>query len=413
MFLAGVSSAGLLVPRHHSIMLFMAFFSAFFGYFWVCRLFSQDRPLLLLGLVARALLFLGMPTLSDDIYRFLWDGALLHAGTDPYLWLPRDLSGSNSALFAALNSPDYFSVYPPLNQLFFYLAASISSSWLAQTNLLRLVLVLADTGSFLLLKKLLQRYGRDTKLAFWFFLNPLLILEVTGNVHFEGLVIFFVLLALWFWEENKPASAGLGFGLAIATKLLPLIYLPAVLIKGWRKPGFVASLAAVLVAAISMVPFLLSGALLNMQNSLDLYFQKFEFNASVYFLLREIGFLVKGYNIIGTLGPGLAMASLGGIIALALLGRIKNWPLPKILLLTLTWHLLMSTTVHPWYLLPLLPMGLLAGYFTPVVWTLTVFFTYLGYTQEGYSLPMWWIWLEYGLTAAALSIEIYLRNEKI
>ena len=82
---------------------------------------------LLIGGVALRLLLIGMePNLSEDIYRYIWDGQIFLNGGDPYLHVPSWYAqngqwpaGTSQLLFSKLNSPDYFSVYPPLALLFF------------------------------------------------------------------------------------------------------------------------------------------------------------------------------------------------------------------------------------------------------------------------------------------------------
>ena len=63
----------------------------------------------------------------------------------------------------------------------------------------------------------------------------------------------------------------------------------------------------------------------NFGDSIGLYFQKFEFNASVYYLLRWVGYQTKGYNLIATIGPRLALGTFTGIILLFLWERKVDW----------------------------------------------------------------------------------------
>ena len=75
--IAGISTVGLIVPRHETLPLGLAYFSAFFGYFWLCKFPPAQSATFTVGLASRLLLFIGLPMLSDDIYRFIWDGALI------------------------------------------------------------------------------------------------------------------------------------------------------------------------------------------------------------------------------------------------------------------------------------------------------------------------------------------------
>lgn len=416
-FFAGISATGLLIPRHHGWMLLFAYFSAFFAYFWLCKSEIKLHHLLAIGLAARLILFLGLPSLSDDLYRFIWDGTLLREGFSPYALLPAEyltqgIQGVDQQLYDQLNSQPYYSVYPPLNQLFFWISASISTSWLAQANVLRVVLLMADLGSVYFLYRLLQLHQKDLSVIGWFFLNPLLILEATGSIHFEGLVVFFLLLGLCAFEKNRMISSGIGLGLAAATKLLPLIFLPAIVIRKWFRDGATVGIVAGLVVSIGLIPFINSAILSGMQSSLGLYFQKFEFNASVYFLLREVGFWLKGYNLISILGPALSGITILGIVGLALRGQRRKWAVHKTMLFSLSLYLLLATTVHPWYILPLIALGLLSGFYYPIAWALMIFVTYFGYQEAGFELSAIWVVLEYGVVLSTFAIELIRSHEK-
>ena len=144
----------------------------------------------------------------------------------------------------------------------------------------------------------------------------------------------------------------------------------------------------------------------DLPHSLKLYFQYFEFNASIYFILRALGFWFKGYNIIGTLGPILALMSLFLISLGAIFFYYSKKSLETALLYSLTIYLLMSTTIHPWYILTLIPLGLLSGHWYPVIWSSTVFWSYFGYNCTGYNLPIWWILSEYIILFGAIVIEL-------
>ena len=132
------------------------------------------------------------------------------------------LSKFSHKTLAQLNSSNYATVYPPLNQFFFWLSTfTVEPLWSA--GILRIFLFLSDIFSTLLMHKLTTK----TTLSSWFFLNPLLIIEGVGNIHFESMMIFFLVLALYFISKNKFVKAGFAWGLAIATKFIPLIFLPA------------------------------------------------------------------------------------------------------------------------------------------------------------------------------------------
>jgi alpha-1,6-mannosyltransferase len=144
--------------------------------------------------------------------------------------------------------------------------------------------------------------------------------------------------------------------------------------------------------------------------SLDLYFRKFEFNASFYYLLREIGFWWKGYNIIATLGPQLALW--GGVLILVV--SWGNWPKDRNLFQALSIvfliYYLAATTVHPWYVVPLVALSVFSGYKFPILWSYTILWTYIGYTATGYEVPWWVITIEYLSVIGVFIWEVLLAQ---
>ena len=416
-YILAIFSIGSWIERHQSLPLLLAYFSAFMGYVFLLLKQEESRLLFSVGLIARVLLFISLPVLSDDLYRFIWDGTLLKNGIHPFEALPgayldQNISGIDQTLFDRLNSPNYFTIYPPLNQFIFWLSVSIGQgNWLVSANVIRLILYGADVGTFLFLRKLLIHYGKSENYAFWYWLNPLVILEFTGNLHFEGLVIFFVITGLYYFEKNRKWLSAAGFGLAIGTKLLPLIYLPFLFLKGLRERKWIIAILSGVLGLLTLLPLLNETFIRAMSESLDLYFRSFEFNASLYFLAREVGFWIYGYNNIALIGPLLSIFSVVTILAISGIAVWKKWSVPKTLLFILTSYLLFATTVHPWYVLPLVALGVLSGYWYPIVWSLLIFLTYVGYTKSGFELPMFIIVIEYVLTGLVLLFETRLKKE--
>ena len=294
LFIFAGFSLGSLIARHDAGPLLLAYSTIFICYIFLLQRTSKWKELFTIGILARVMLFLALPNLSDDVYRFIWDGILLHNGIHPFAELPvyyidHPVDGLTKSLYENLNSPNYFTVYPPLNQALFWLSVQFGDNWLLNANILRTILLVFDIGSFILLRRLLREYNKDQNLAFWYFLNPLVILEITGNLHFEGLVVFFVLLGVYGYQSQRPWKSAIGFGLAIGTKLLPIIYLPYLFFKGLKTKRWIIAVFAALIGLLTLLPLLSDTFIQGMSSSLDLYFRKFEFNASIYFIAREIG----------------------------------------------------------------------------------------------------------------------------
>ncbi|MFD2999610.1 hypothetical protein ACFS7Z_04495 [Pontibacter toksunensis] len=426
-FLIGVSALAYLAlayatPRYEFTQLLMLFAVAFGCYIYLVNSRLNVWYGIGAAVLFRLLFLFAEPALSDDYVRFIWDGRLLAEGQNPYLHLPQyfvsgdapPLAGITTELYQQLNSPAYYSIYPPVTQAVFWLSAALFTKNLVGSALvIRLVLLLAEVGSILLLLRLLRRMALPDKDVLLYALNPLVILELTGNLHFEALMIFFLLISLHQMYYQRYLFSGIAFGLAIGTKLLPLMFLPFVLrrlgLHKFLKFGG-AVLATILVV---FIPLLSVEVLQHIFQSLDLYFQKFEFNASVYYLLRWIGFQLAGFNIIWVLGPLLSLTTLFVIVYLATkkrLGSIRR--LAGYMAAALTVYLFLATTVHPWYITTLLALTTMSRFRFAFAWSGLAILSYAAYQNSTNSERYGLIVLEYALVFLWLMVELYLYRQR-
>lgn len=425
--LLGVSAVvylalGYATPRENFTQLLLLMLLAFGLYAYITNQKLNVWHGIGAGLLFRLLLLFAIPALSDDYVRFVWDGRLLLAGENPFLYLPSALTdGSGPAipgltpeLYAQLNSPHYYSVYPPVLQGVFWLAAALSpDSVFGSVVVMRVIILAAETGSILLLLRLLRRMALPDRYVHIYSLNPLVLLELTGNLHMEALLIFFLLLALYQLHYQRHLVAAIPFALAVGSKLLPLMFLPFV----WRKLGIKRFLGfgAVLLVSLFLLflPILSLDVLRNIWQSIDLYFQRFEFNASVYYLLRWVGFKISGYNQIAVIGPLLSGAALAVILSMAAvkkLGSVRR--LAGYMAAALTVYLLLATTVHPWYLTTLVALTCLSYFRFAVVWSCLAVFSYAAYRTSAYTENLWLVALQYTLVSLWLMAELYLYRQQ-
>ena len=441
-------------PRANFGQLLALFGLAFGAYAYLLRTGLPLRLGLVAALLLRLLWLPALPTLSDDYHRFRWDGLLVAAGQNPYLHRPdefllpvgscqlpasahlfgsqkesrllatsnaqreTDLATTNQQLateYPLLNSPHYYSVYPPVCQALFGAAAWLQpSSARGFVVWLRMVVLLAEAGSAALLLALLRRLGQPPTQALWYLLNPLVIVELTGNLHFEALMICLWLLAIWLLGRGRGRGtwAAGTLGLAVGTKLLPVLMLPLLVRRlGWQRAVGYGAVAGATVAAL-FAPFVSAALVRNIGRSLELYFHSFEFNASVYYLLRASGYYFKGYNIIATLGPALAATSAAAGLLLAYSERRPTLAtLPRALLLLLTAYYLLATTVHPWYLTPLVALSTLTSYRYALVWSGLAVLSYAAYQTSAYAENLWLVGLEYGVMLVVLAGELINNYE--
>ena len=427
---------------------------------WTVR---QQYWFLGLGIALRVILLFSLPNLSDDFYRFLWDGRLAAHGIHPFGHPPSyfienqiSVPGITPELFQKLNSPEYHTVYPPVCQAVFWVAAKLfPESISGGVFILKLFLFGCELGTIWLLLQGLPnpdpsnptpdpkgegrheghrdnstsplasplpfRGGvgggvggagggvRGASLAYA--LNPLILLEIVGNGHFEGAMLCFLLAGVYALARRRVAMAAVWWALATASKLVPLLFLLIVIVwLGWRRGlQFVVLFAGI--CCLLFLPLLDMQVMRNMADSLNLYFRQFEFNASIYYVLKWIGMAVAPpkMDVARTLGPVLAAVVVLGVAGLAFYKRSGNtnrnssgYFFPDRLVFALMLYLALATTVHPWYVAPLFGLSLLTTRQFPFGWTAVAILSYSHYAGGGFQEHFGWIAAEYVLVFGAL-----------
>jgi len=376
----------------------------------------------LIGLLLRFLLIDNTPHLSQDFFRFIWDGHQLLNGNNPYLYLPDEVmvTGAShipnaSFLHASMGelSSGHYTNYPPLNQLFFAIASYLGGDNILSSIIwMRLFLILADVGIFIYGIKLLRLLGKPMWLIILYYLNPFTIIEGTGNLHWEGMMAFFLLVAVYYLLTYKKWQSVLFMGYGILLKLLPVMVLPLLIRKLKLKKAVFYYFAVAIVVVIGFAPFISQDLIDKYGSSVGLWFGNFEFNGSIYYLIRYIGFEITGYNIIKTVGKILPLITLTTIVVISF--KRKNEQ-PEILLSSIVFafftYLLFSTTVHPWYLTIPLLFSIFTKYRFMLVWSLTIFLSYFAYSNPDFKENNWLIAIEY-ITVLAVFIWEILRFRK-
>jgi len=341
---------------------------------------------IILGFVCRAILIFLLPNLSDDIYRFYWDGHLLLEGIKPYAFTPTELLQSGqlpkvlNEIYPQLNSPDYYSVYPAITQYLFAFAAWLSSSLFGFNVILKLLFLSAEILSIGLIYRLLKHFKMDEWNVLWYTLNPLIIIEFAGNLHFECIMITGVLAAFYLIIQKRIYLSAIAFSVAIGTKLIPLILVPLLIKRVSFKSLFILGAICLGLLIGMFFPLIHEGFFQNFWSSLDLYFRSFEFNASIYYLVRWLGYQYKGYNLIASIGPFLALISMISIFAISLKPKHQDWRnFPTAVLFVGLIYLLLSTTVHPWYLGLFLAFSCFSDRRFMIIWSLLIFLSYSHY----------------------------------
>jgi len=392
----------------------------FAGYCLVLTRRSESWPFYLgVAVLARLILLFAEPWLSDDIYRFIWDGHLWQAGINPFTALPSayaeqgfPVPGLSAELYEQLNSAAYFTIYPPIPQGTFWLSVWLfPNAILGATVVQRLGLLAAEVATITwLLPKTLRLWGLSPSRTLLYALNPLVILEIVGNIHHEGYVVFFMVLALYGFRQKKWVGGGVALAGAVCAKLLPLMFAPFLWRRAGFKNGMILFTAMGLAILLAFWPLYDPAFFHGFRNSIDLYFRRFEFNASIFYIIRWIGFELRGYDIIRTVGPELAKVVLIAILALAALERRPRWAnLPGRMLAAITIYLALATTVHPWYLTLPIFLCCFTRFRFPVVWSVLIMGTYINYSYPEYHENIVVVAIEYVVVYSVLVWEIVRR----
>jgi len=430
---------GFAFPRSETSLLLLSYSILFGIYCWIIFTVkeSQIRFWFYAAIFFRFCLLFSVPTLSDDFYRFLWDGRLLAAGHHPFSHIPSyyienkmSIPGVDEALFGHLNSKNYFTVYPPVAQFIFWIPATFSSSVYGSLVIVKLLIFLSEIGSLVLIKKLLNNFKLPATRLFVYALNPLVILELSGNAHPEGVMILFLLLSLYLLTTHKFLLSAIAFAISIGIKLIPLLFLPALLPLFGFKKAMQFYLSVFVAGLIFSFPLLDREIVTGYQNSLGYYFSRFEFNASIYYVVRGLGFSLFGYNLIQP--AGWILGALAAILVMFVSSKWPrvNWPwyfkdlknqFPSndtvltfiyIMMWSLLIYFLFTTTLHPWYVTTLLVLSVFTDFRFAILWTGVIFLTYAGYSAQAFAENLWIVVFEYTTVLGYLAYELMMKRNQ-
>ncbi|MFO7690938.1 MAG: glycosyltransferase family 87 protein [Cryobacterium sp.] len=237
---------------------------------------------LAIGVAAMA----GPPNTSTDSARYAWDGIVQNAGISPYAFTPADdrldalrpdwlfpppsmnsagepecvgerletveKTDSGEVFCSTLNRSTVPTIYPPASEIFFAGVRALTGPepgyWVLQ--LAGLVLSLGTTVMLLLG---MRRYAINPRFAALWAWCPLVATEAITNSHVDMLSVVFTLAAVFFIAAGKHWRGGIALGIAISTKLIPVLAAPALL----RHRGWKVIVASVVTFAVLYVPYVL------------------------------------------------------------------------------------------------------------------------------------------------------------
>ncbi|MFW9854985.1 MAG: hypothetical protein ACFFFG_07980 [Candidatus Thorarchaeota archaeon] len=285
-------------------------------------------------------------TLSDDIYRFFMEGMALVNGINPYSTPPSDFPSSLQPPFQFLvNNPDVTSPYPPLTLLVF--AVLYMASLVASPVIFRVFFSFMYLATIPLMAHLLSIFDKPSWRIILYAWNPLLHLETGNGSHFDPLVVFVVMCAIYALNRENHSLGGTALLMATLLKYYP-IFLIGVYWRQLGRNGRVIVLLGLFVYSLSILltPSIISGLLI--------YADRWYFNASVMWALVEsTGTFFGAKVVVGAIFLGIYLIII-----------LKSEHSPHILnpvsgLFVLASFLLLQPVFHPWYLFWIFPFVLL------------------------------------------------------
>jgi hypothetical protein len=385
----------------------------FFAGLWPIRLRAFGKRslawVLFIGLAMRAIVLPTAPFLEDDFNRYLWDGAVLAHGFNPFglapaevfpayggaaqAALPADLLGTEAeAVLSKITHPHLTTVYGPVAQAAFAAAHALSPwsmvAW-------RGVLLVFDGLTMVAVLALLQALKKPAALAAWYWWNPVLLREVTSSGHMDVIALPLVVAALLLATRGAAIVSSVALALAAGVKIWPIVLAPFVgRATGSRmKLSLIATMVFVTLSALLWTP-----ALLGMHadsNGFQAYALKWYNNDAVFagtvWIIRSVLGLA---DLDAIHAPRIARCVVVGALLLAVVIQARRLrgdlsDLVQRSLFVLATMFFLIPAQFPWYYLWMLP--LLAA--TPRA-SLLAYAAFLPLYYVHYELP-WVVWIEH------------------
>ena len=368
------------------------------------------------ALLFRLLLLPMWPSLSQDLYRYRWQGRAQQEGLNPYTVTPAtpSLEHLRDETYQLMGTKDLLSVYPPLTEQLFAWIFRLTPSVVGFKSLF----VMFDLASVVVLLLLLKTRRLPLERVIIYAWNPLVITSFAASGHYDSVAIFTLLLALLFMVGRKPMlSTGL-LAFSTLTKFFSILLFPALLKRVFESRQRADTISgrifwfwhgakyAVFFALLIGLPFLLyapvgTGTIFE---GLDHFVNNYENNDSLFRIIRFCG------------NSHMQAQLVAGVFVIALLIRaLKKWADPlKIALLMTAAIVLFSPNSFPWYFTWSIPFlcfypnspGLLMSITATLGYAPLVEYNALG----SYNDSQLFLWLEYGPVFALGAGLLFLRQ---
>ena len=350
--------------RRHTTGFLVAFFAAFILYALATLLvlrtdFPTDRRTMFIifgwALVFNGFLVATPPTLSDDMYRYVWDGRVQAEGVSPYRYAPdaQELAHlRDDKVWPLINRKSAVTIYPPAAEMVYALM------WRVAPDRVRwFQAFMASMGLIggALLVGLLREMDRSAARLLIFLWSPLLVYEIAHSAHVDALILPLLVGAWWARLRQRDGLAGFLLGLATSIKLFPAILLPALWRPDHPRGRWRLPLAFLVTLSVFYIPYLLSDGT-GVIGFLPAYLtERFNVSPPLLWLLRNIPHrqLADSQRVI-QLGA-LGLLAVAGLLMSLNPARRGEAALRRCLWL-ISIYILLNPNLFSWYLLWLLPL---------------------------------------------------------
>ena len=342
------------------------------------------------SILFRFILWPGVMIHENDLYRYLWDGKVLSHGINPFKYAPADLDvyqkniqqdfydaakgitiksrrftpseskeiralialrDRNPVFFERIGHPQVPTIYPPVTQAIFALTSMLREDSIL---LMKLVFILFDIGVLFLIIKILRHLGREPGLALVYGWSPLVLKEIPNSGHYDPIVIFFMMLAVWAYIRRRENIFIVSLALSVLSKFFTLALLPIFRKALDRKKCFFFGM----LIGLFYLPFiLLGGTGIGVWNGLMVYNRDWVYNAGVFAVIK-----VAFKCLFPSTGGSLFFPKIvTGVIYLAVLVRLtKNKDQGDVSLLhncflALAALFILNPVADPWYFCWVIP----------------------------------------------------------
>jgi alpha-1,6-mannosyltransferase len=341
--------------------------------------------------------------LSKDIYRYIWDGRVQQSGINPYLFPPGAVELEklrDDKIFPNINRKDSPTLYPAGAQVFFRSFYRLVGDSVAGY---KGIMVFFDILSLLVLTALLQAIRLSISRVIVYAWNPLVIFEIAYSGHLEGLTVFLVVAALYLHVIHQKFPANIMLALSAAVKLYPGLLLAALLNRGDRIKGIITFAAIIL---LLYLPFLGAGSKLAGFFPVYLKNPYESFNLGLKYLLMRLTPGLDYYLLSWLFIIALAIAGL-----LVLLKEKRDIQVLRFsYILTGLLLILMPASLHPWYVILIIPFLVIYPNPAWLVFSCTVTLSYLKYSSPQGIMPTWVLLSEYLLFFVMLTAGFILSK---